>query len=484
MQESYSVDKEKLKEFLTAAVGEENFSMDPAVLYAFSADVSRYECMPDAVVRPATTEQVSEIVKFCNENKVPVIPAGNRTGASGGTLAVYGGIILDLTSMNKIFDVDTDNLQVGVEPGVIHAKLNQFMEPYGFYFPVAPGSGDMCTIGGMVGNNASGTKAVKYGVTGDYVLKMEVVLPDGRIMIVGSKALKHVAGLDLIGLLVGSEGVLGVFTKIWLKLIPLPETSAIITATYDVLENAGQTVVETFKAGIIPAAVEILDRSSIYAINAYKPEMNLPDVEAMLLYEVEGSPQEIEQQGKTLSELCKRNGAVNTDFATDPEEKTKLWQARKLVGAASVRVRKGYARVYAGEDITVPIPRIPEMLTFLREASQRYDFPIVTFGHIGDGNLHPAITIQKDVAEDWPKLEALVEEIHQKALEMGGSVTGEHGIGVARAKYLPQEFGDVAVDVMKTIKRALDPNYIMNPGKMGLDKDPEEVLRDIPIHNV
>ncbi len=212
--------------------------------------------------------------------------------------------------------------------------------------------------------------------------------------------------------------------------------------------------------------------------------MNLPDVEAMLLYEVEGSPEEINQQIMTISELCKRNGAINTSAATDPEEKTALWQARKLVGAASVRVRKGYARVYAGEDITVPIPRIPEMLTFLRDASQRYDFPIVTFGHIGDGNLHPAITIQKDVAEDWPKLEALVEEIHQKALALGGTVTGEHGIGVARAKYLPQEFGSVAVDVMKTIKRALDPNNIMNPGKMGLDADPEEVLRDIPIHNV
>lgn len=255
-------------------------------------------------------------------------------------------------------------------------------------------------------------------------------------------------------------------------------------ALFDELENAGKAVINTFKAGIIPGCVEILDKSSIYAINQYKPEMQLPDVEAMLLYEVEGSSFEIEPKINRIAEICKESGAIEVKKATEKAEIDRLWEARSLVGAASVRVREGYSRVYAGEDLAVPISKIPEMLTFLREASQRYDFPIVTFGHVGDGNLHPAITIRKEVAEDWPKLEALIEEINLKALDLGGTVTGEHGIGIARARYMKREHGEVALDVMKAIKWALDPKNIMNPGKMALNGDPEVILNKIPVRTI
>ncbi|MFX1519195.1 MAG: FAD-binding oxidoreductase [Promethearchaeota archaeon] len=473
------IDKAKMKEFLKATVGEKNFSMDPVMLIAFATDASRFESMPEAVVRPNSTEQISKIVRYCYENEIPVIPAGARTGCSGGIVAVYGGILLDLTSMNSVLKLDVDNLQVCVEPGIVNDKLNEFLKPYGFFVP-GPASSYAATIGGMVGNDSSGKEAVNYGTTNAYVLKLEVVLPDGRIMTVGSNALKTASGLNLVGLFTGSEGVLGVFTKIWLRLIPLPEAEGIAMALFDQLENAGKAVINTFKAGIIPGCVEILDKSSIYAINLYKPELNLPDVEAMLLYEIKGSSFEIEPKINKIAEICKESGAIEVKKATEKAEINRLWEARSLVGAASVRVREGYARVYAGEDLTVPISKIPEMLTFLREASKRYDFPIVTFGHIGDGNLHPAITIRKEVAEDWPKLEALIEEINLKALELGGTVTGEHGIGIARARYLKKEHGEIALDVMRAIKQALDPKNIMNPGKMALGDDPEVILSKIP----
>ncbi len=481
--ERKSIDKEKLNEFLTATVGKESFSMDPVMLLAFATDASRFEKTPDVVVRPSSTEQISKIVRYCYENEIPVIPAGARTGCSGGIIAVYGGILLDLTGMNHVLELDVDNLQVCVEPGIVNDKLNEFLKPHGFLVP-GPASSYAATIGGMVGNDSSGKEAVNYGTTSAYVLKMEVVLPDGRIMTVGSNALKTASGLNLVGLFTGSEGVLGVFTKIWLRLIPLPEAEGIAMALFDVLENAGKAVINTFKAGIIPGCVEILDKSSIYAINQYKPEMQLPDVEAMLLYEVEGSSFEIEPKINKIAEICKDSGAIEVKKATEKAEIDRLWEARSLVGAASVRVREGYSRVYAGEDLAVPISKIPEMLTFLREASQRYDFPIVTFGHVGDGNLHPAITIRKEVAEDWPKLEALIEEINLKALDLGGTVTGEHGIGIARARYMKREHGEVALDIMKAIKWALDPKNIMNPGKMALNEDPETILNKIPVRTI
>ncbi|MHA1649370.1 MAG: FAD-binding oxidoreductase, partial [Candidatus Helarchaeota archaeon] len=397
-----------------------------------------------------------------------LIPRGSGTGASGGAIAVHGGIIVDFTKMNKILNLDIENLQVTVEPGVIHADLNKYLEQFGFFFPVIPGSSDMCSIGGMVGNSASGLRAVKYGTTKDYVLDLEVVLPDEKIGNLGSSVQKTASGYDLIRLFVGSEGTLGIITKITLKILPIPEARGVVSGFFNDVERIGKAVVNIFTAKIIPAAIELLDKSAIQAINLYKPTMNLPDAEAMLLVELDGTEESVISTTKKVYYILKENGAFQTEMTTKDEERQRLWNARKLVGAAARRVREGYARVYEGEDITVPLSKIAKTLLKLRELSQEFNLPIVVFGHIGDGNLHPAILIQKNNPEHWKKLNQLSEKIHEFAIEIGGTVTGEHGIGLTRAKYLQKE-RPIVLELMRKIKKAIDPKNIMNPGKMDLD---------------
>ncbi|MFX1293765.1 MAG: FAD-binding oxidoreductase [Promethearchaeota archaeon] len=462
------MNKDKLKELLTPIFGNKSFSTDKALLYTYSMDVSNQEYIPDAVVMPENRAQIAQLIKLANTYNIPLIPRGGGTGASGGVLAVHGGIIVDLTKMNKIIEVDIDNLQIIVEPGVIHADLNKYLEYYGFFFPVVPGSSDMCTIGGMVGNSASGLRAVKYGTTKDYILDLEVVLPEGIVAHLGSKVQKSASGYDLLRLFVGSEGTLGIITQITLKILPIPESKGLVTAFFNDLELTGKTVINIFKAKMIPSAIELLDKSAIVAINSYKPDMNLPIAEAMILFELDGSKEAIKVISKKVYDICQKNRAVQIGMTTDNEKYHKLWNARKLIGAAARRSREGYARVYAGEDITVPLSEIPKTLLKLRAFSKKFKLPIVVFGHIGDGNLHPAILIKKEIPEHWEKLEKLTEKIHEWAINVGGSVTGEHGIGIARAKYLQKE-RPIVLKLMRKIKKAIDPKNLMNPGKMDLD---------------
>ncbi len=462
------MNSKELNEVLGSIFNQESFSMDKALLYAYSMDVSVREHTPDAVVMPENLQQIIQLVKTAYKFNIPLIPRGAGTGASGGAVAVHGGIIIDLSKMNQILGVDIENLQVTIEPGVVHADLNKFLEPYGFFFPVVPGSSDMCTIGGMVGNSASGLRAVKYGTTKDYVLDLEVVLPEGQVALLGSKVQKSASGYDLMRLFVGSEGTLGIITKITLKILPIPMTRGLVTAFFGNVEDAGKTVINIFAGKIMPSAIELLDKSAIHAVNSYKPEMNLPNAEAMLLVELDGIEESVLIATKNVYEICKKSGAFQIDKTTNDEERINLWSARKLVGAAARRVREGYARVYEGEDITVPLSEIPKTLMKLRELSHEFSLPVVVFGHIGDGNLHPAILIKKESREHWKKLEQLSDAIHEWAIEVGGSVSGEHGIGLTRAKYLQKE-RPMALNLMRQIKRAIDPKNLMNPGKMDLD---------------
>ncbi|MHA1426853.1 MAG: FAD-binding oxidoreductase [Candidatus Helarchaeota archaeon] len=462
------MNKDKLLELLTSIFGKDSVSTDPALLYVYSMDVSIKEHLPDAVVMPQDRDQVVQVVKMANTYNIPLIPRGAGTGASGGAVAVKGGIILDFTRMNKILHVDLANLQVVVEPGAVHADLNKALEQFGFYFPVIPGSSDMCTIGGMVGNGASGLRAVKYGTTKDYILDLEVILSDGTVATLGSTVQKSASGYDLLRLFVGSEGTLGIITKISLKILPIPETRGVVSAFFDNVKQAGKCVLNIFRARIVPAAIELLDKSAIEAINLYKPSMNLPAAEALLLVELDGTKEGVVATTEKVHTILKDNGAFETKMTTDDEERLKLWNARKIVGAAARRVRDGYARIYEGEDITVPLSEIANTLLKLRELSSEFDLPIVVFGHIGDGNLHPAILIQKENSDHWKKLNQLSAKIHEYTIEIGGTVTGEHGIGLTRAKYLQRERPTV-LRLMRKIKKALDPNNIMNPGKMDLD---------------
>lgn len=464
---SENYDKTRVFKKLKKIVGDKYVSMDPAILKVYSCDVSPYKGFADFVVRPKSVKEVSEVVKLANEYCIPVIPRGAGSGTTGGAVPINGGIVVDLTRMNRILEIDTANLQVVVEPGVIHAKLNKKLAKFGYFFPPDPGSSEIATIGGLIANGGSGMRSVKYGTTKDYVLALEIVLPNGDIVNIGTKALKSASGYDLPRLFVGSEGTLGIITKARLKILPLPPARAVLLATFDDLERAGKAVVETFANRIIPSAIEILDKTALEAVKNYKKSLDIPIVEAMLLFEVDGTHSGVKEEIKKIMDICENVGAIKVEVATSKSKCEELWSARALVGAAVAALDPNRIRVYEAEDITVPISKVPQMLIKIREISEKYQLKIVTFGHIGSGNLHPAILVNVFDDVELEKLQKVSEEIHRASLELGGTTTGEHGIGIARAKFMETEHGK-ALEIMRAIKKALDPNNIMNPGKMGL----------------
>ncbi len=451
---------------LQGIVGDRNVSTSSAELYCYSCDASQIRGMPDYVIRPENTEQVSKVVKVAYDHEIPVTARGAATGLAGGAVPVEGGIVLDMSSMDKIEELDLDNLQVVVESGVVQAKLNAVLEPYGFFFPPDPGSSAMCTIGGLIGNNGSGMRSVKYGTTRSYVLGLEVVMADGTIINTGSKVMKSVSGYSLTDLYVGSEGTLGVITKAILKVIALPKERSVLLASFETPELAGQAVVKTLASGIVPSACEILDRNIIEAINTYDPSIGIPEAGAILLFEVDGTENAVIEGIGMVSEVC-RSLATSVKTASDKAERDEIWAARKMVGAAISRLDPMRTRVYVGEDVGVPIKQIPAMLHKVREISKEFDLPIMTYGHIGDGNLHTGMCIDVMEDGDWEKLNKAADKIHHEALGLEGTVTAEHGVGGARADFMALEVGN-ALDLMVAIKKALDPKGIMNPGKMGL----------------
>ncbi|NHI93561.1 MAG: FAD-binding protein [Candidatus Lokiarchaeota archaeon] len=450
-------------------VGVNNISREEGILYLYSSDVAvESEKWADCVIRPFNKSEVREILKIANENSIPITPVGARSGASGGSVPIKGGILLDLTRMNDILNIDLKKMTVTVEPGVVITQLNEQLKSHGVFFPVDLGSSDMATIGGTISNNGGGLRAVKYGVMKNYVDELEIILVKGEEMTLNSEQNSNIGGINLLNLFIGSEGTLGIIIKATLRILPIPKFKGVLLAIYDDLKKSGETVINIYKKGIIPSAMEILDKSAIVAINKYKPEMNLPEnAEAIILFEL-NEKHPIEEDLNNLEKICLQVGAVEIKKSTDEKERIKLWDARKLVGAASTRVREGFSRVYLGEDITVPPSKIPELLLKLRELSKEYDLPIVVFGHIGDGNLHPAITIRKNVPNDIKKVEELEDKIHRYAIDIGGITTGEHGIGLRRAPYLKIERpGELML--MRKIKKIFDPNNLLNPGKMDLD---------------
>jgi glycolate oxidase len=461
--------REEILEELKGIVGKENLCVAKSELYLYSMDVSvRFHKIPDVVVRPESTEQVAAIVRLANEYKIPVTPRGAGSGVAGGAVPIKGGIVVDLTRMDKILEIHPSDLYAVVQAGVVHAKLNEELENYGLFFPPDPGSNKMCTVGGVVAVGGSGMHAVKYGGTKDYVLGLTVVLPTGEVLRTGGKTLKKATGYDLTHLFIGSEGTLGIITEVVLKVIPLPKAKAVVSAAFGKLEDAATTVNAVFREHLLPAAIELLDNSAIRAVNKYQSSLKLPDADAILLFEVDGSETEVRIQAEAISALCKRNGAFEVNWSDDPEKRTRLWEGRSIVGAATSRLIEDYARVYEGEDITVPISKVAEAVRGVREISAKYGLPIVTFGHIGDGNLHPAILINKKKPEHWKLLEIVTAEIHELAFSLGGTTTGEHGVGLLRADYMEKENTPLGLELMRKIKRVIDPNQIMNPGKLNL----------------
>jgi len=450
---------------LIQIVGPERASDDKTVRYAYSRDASLITGMPDYVVRPVSTEEVAKIVSLASQHRIPIVPRGNGSGLEGGCVPLHGGIVLDMHNMDKILDIDTDSLYTVVEPGVIHANLNARLGAQNFFFAPDPASTDFCTIGGMIGTNASGMTCLKYGDTRKSVLGLEVVLPDGTVINTGAKTVKSDCGYDLTALFVGADGTLGVVTKAILKVIPRPKARATVIAYFDEVEKIGKAVVAIFAGGIIPAACELLDRSAIKVINQYKPEIALPDVDAILIFNLEGSAAAIEGEVAGVASRCKEVGAIEVKTAATKEEADALWEGRRSVAPAIYRLDPQKAGPNIGGDYGVPIKRLPEMLREVRRITEESGITLVAFGHVGDGNLHTHMSVNVLDEEELARAEKAGDAIYEAALRLGGTTTPEHGIGAAKIRWLKQE-NKSAYPLMLAIKKLFDPQNIMNPGKM------------------
>lgn len=457
--------EDKTKKALIDIVGEENYTDNLIDLISYSKDASEHRHRPDAAVWPATAEEISAILKLANKDRFPVVPRGAGTSLAGLAVPEKGGVVLDLGRMNKIISVSvTDRLAV-VQPGVVYADLERALAPHDFFFPPDPASGTVATLGGNVATNAGGIKGAKYGTTKDYVLSLQVVLPDGRVMRTGSKCMKSSSGYDLTKLFVGSEGTLGVVTEITLKINPKPSLSSTAMATFEDLEDAGRAVSEIMHSGILPSALEVVDQQTLIAINQ-NTDLNLPEVEAILIAETDGHTwEETQFQLNKVIEIFKKNNASTVKQAATKEEAEALWTARKSAYAVMSRINNSLAV----EDLSVPMSKVPNILKTISDLAKKYDLKIPTVGHAGDGNLHPTISYDSTNPDEVKRVEQASAELFEKVIELGGTLTGEHGIGLAKARFMTMEHDPVAMDVMRSIKKSFDPNNILNPGKMALE---------------
>jgi glycolate oxidase len=436
-------------------------STQPEDLICYSFDASGFESTPSAVVWPVNTEDVVKVMRYAYENGIPVVPRGAGTGMTAGAVPAKGAIILSFEKMNRILEIDSENLNVLCEPGLINGKLQRDLERIGLFYPPDPASMNFCTIGGNVAENAGGPRALKYGVTRDYVMEIETVLPNGKIITVGVKTPKGVVGYDLTRLLIGSEGTLSVFTKIRLKVIPLPEAVVTLLATFNNLESSGEAVAKIISAKIVPRTLEFMDREAIRAVENYRP-IGLPkNVEAILLIELDGHPSAITKEAEKISDICQSLGA-EIEMAEDEVARNDLWAARRAVSPALYQI----SPTKINEDIVVPRNRVSEMLKRLSKLSEASGVKIVNFGHAGDGNIHVNIMVDKKDKVQYEKGLKLVEQVFKDALLLGGTISGEHGIGLTKSAYIGMEISKTELEIMGSIKRVFDPKNILNPGKI------------------
>lgn len=430
--------------------------------HSYSYDASFGSYVPDLVIQPVSTREVAGIVKLANEFSIPLYPRGRGTSLSGGPLPIKGGIVLDFSKWNQTLEVYPDDLIAVVSPGVITSEINKAAELYGLMYPPDPSSSHVSTIGGNLAENAGGPRGLKYGVTKDYVIGLEVVTPEGEVIRTGGRTVKNVTGFDLTKLIVGSEGTLGIITEATLRLIPKPPATRTLMAVFDDIVDSGRAISKILRSGILPSKMELMDQESIIAVEEYEP-LGLPtDVEAILLIEVDGHPDALESEILKVEETCLETGARSVKAARSKKEEEELWKARKLVSPAIVRIKP----TKISEDATVPRSKIPEMFRRLKEIKDKYNIHLVVFGHAGDGNLHPNIIADQRDKEEMLRVEKAVEEIFTAAIELGGTLSGEHGIGVMKAPFMEMELGATGLGMMQRIKQAWDPNNILNPGKI------------------
>lgn len=436
-------------------------SDEDLVPYSFDGTAALKQ-RPACVVFPRSTEDVAACVKLARRYDVPVVTRGSGTGLSGGSVPLTGCLVLCLVKLDRILEVDPRNLTLRAQCGVITKEIDDAASGHGLFYPPDPGSMKISTIGGNVAENSGGLRGLKYGVTRDYVMGMTVVLPDGEIAWLGNKCVKDVAGYSLKDLFIGSEGTLGIITEVLLKLLPKPAARRTMLAMYDSMEAAAETVSAIIAARIIPCTLEFLDRMTLGCVEDYA-KIGLPtDVEALLLMETDGHPAAVEDEANRMLEIARQNGAREVKMAADEAEGARLAAARRNAFSALARVKPTTIL----EDVTVPRSELAAMVKFINETASKYRLLIGTFGHMGDGNLHPTFLTNEKDEEEMHRIELALGEIVEKTVSLGGTITGEHGVGLAKKGFLKQQFGRVSYDLLKLVKKALDPAGLLNPGKI------------------
>jgi glycolate oxidase len=464
-QRSSKISNDTVKS-LEAIVGKENCLTDPEDLKCYGCDASKYEYLPDAVLLPENAGQIPDVLRLANLEKFPVVPRGAGSGLTGGTLPVYGGVVLSLKRMNRIIDIDEENLTTRVQPGVVTADLQKAVAKRGLFYPPDPSSLAFSTIGGNIASCAGGPRAVKYGVTRDYVIGLQAVLPTGEPIRTGVRTAKGVVGYDLTKLIVGSEGTLAVVTEAVLKLIPQPESRRTLLAAFEDLLAAARTVTRIIKARIIPCALEFMDANAIQCVAQYQNVQLPKSAGAMLLIEVDGAQETVVRHTGDIKRLCLEEGAVEIETAASDADSEKLWNARRAVAPSLFKIKP----FQISEDIVVPRSRIPEMVGFLQAIGRRLRLDVVCFGHAGDGNIHVCIMVDPKDSDEMRRVRQAVSEIFDQTIQMGGTLSGEHGVGITKAPYIRKEIDAFGIDVMRRIKAAFDPNNVLNPGKIFPDE--------------
>jgi len=456
------ISKTLLKEF-QRVVGNENVFSNQADLITYSYDAAVLDqVLPAAAMRPTTSEALSQAVRLCNENGLPLTVRGAGTNLSGGTIPIENGVVIITNGLNRILEINDRDLYAVVQPGVVTATLASAVAQKGLFYPPDPGSQAVSTLGGNVAENAGGLRGLKYGVTQDYVMGIKFFDVNGEPVISGSRTVKCATGYNLTGLMVGSEGTLGVFDEIILKLIPPPAHQKAMVAVFNEMQSASETVAEIIADRIVPATLEFMDNFTIRAVEDYS-RAGLPiDARALLLIEVDGHPTQVEEDAGKIEAICRKNGAGSIQVAKTAAERDKVWEARRTALSALAKLKPTLVL----EDATVPRSKIPEMIAALEDIAKTHNLTIGTFGHAGDGNLHPTILTDKRDKQEWKRVEAAIEEIFDRALALGGTLSGEHGTGLAKSRFLEKETSRATIAYSKKVKAALDPNNILNPGKV------------------
>lgn len=450
---------------LKQLVGEQNVKDDPTDLFIYGTDASVHAAQPWAIVRPETTEQVQNLMKYADDERIPVITRGAGSAMCGQTIPSRGGITLDMKGMNRILEINPPDVYCRVEPGVVDDDLNMALKPHGVFFPPTPASSRAATIGGEIGNNASGVRSVKYGATRDSVLGMKVVLPGGKLITLGTRTRVEATGYQLHKLIVGSEGTLGVVVEATLGFVPIPRFRCLGMANFDRLEDAGHAIADIMAGGIVPSMLELMDNVAIIAVNKTM-NLGIPDVEAILLYEADGMVKEaVDYEINAMKEICIRHGGQGIKSSYDPQERTKIFMGRKKLFPALSKFSESRASTALADDMAVPYSKMADMARKIHDVATKNNIIMTAYGHCGSGCMHTKILMETSRQHQWESARKAVAEIYEYVRSVGGTASAEHGIGISKAGAFKAEKAD-SLDLMRNIKKAFDPNNILNPGKL------------------